>query len=128
MKPVPSYYPLRIHTELWEEIREHLDRRSRSTTPKECDRFIAEAIRVRIATEEHGRAALVRTRLAAFLFRLGRDNLPSGIIEEQVRVVEDAHDGTTPVVYNNDGHGRSAEILGQWAEEMAERLTPENFA
>lgn len=31
-------------------------------------------------------------RLAAFLFRLARDELPSGMIEEHLRVVEEAHD------------------------------------
>jgi hypothetical protein len=56
-------------------------------------------------------------RLAAFIFRLGRDNLPTGIIEEQVTVVERAHGHDDDVEYVP-----SAEHLGDWARSMADRL------
>lgn len=62
---------------------------------------------------------MANERLAALLFRLARDELPQGVIEEHVRVVEQAHsDPDAPVRYEHDGRH-----LGAWARETAERLT-----
>lgn len=58
-----------------------------------------------------------RTRLTAFLYRLMRDNLATGVVEEQVVVVEKAHEPGGEVDYSNRG-------LAMYASEIAERLVP----
>jgi hypothetical protein len=56
-------------------------------------------------------------RLAAFLFRVARDELSFGRIEEHVRVVEAAHGPGEPVVYVDE-----ASPMGEWAIRTARRL------
>lgn len=62
---------------------------------------------------------MANERLAAFLFRLARDEVPTGVIEEHVRVVQAAHAHGEPVTYVED-----AEHLGNWAHSVAARLVP----
>lgn len=57
--------------------------------------------------------------LTAFLFRLARDNVPFGVIEEHVAVVETAHVEGEEVEY-----AANAVHMGEWAREVAARLTP----
>lgn len=84
-------------------------------TPEEWQEFTAE---VRQATDPAGHKGTPRTRLTAFLFRLMRDSLATGIVEYHVRVVEHAHepDGVAEFL---GAHG-----LALYAQELAERLVP----
>lgn len=68
--------------------------------------------------EEFVGVARPQTRLTAFLFRLMRDNVPTGIVEEHVRVVEVAHspDGVADFL---GAHG-----VALYAQELAQRLVP----
>jgi hypothetical protein len=59
-----------------------------------------------------------RERLAAFIFRLGRDAVPFGVIEEHVQVVEGAHVAFEPIEYL----GSVAKTQADWAREIAARL------
>lgn len=56
-------------------------------------------------------------RLAALLFRLARDNVAFGIIEEQVQVVERAHHHPERVEYVEQ-----AKPMGEWARRTAKRV------
>jgi hypothetical protein len=60
-----------------------------------------------------------RGRLAAFLFRTLRDDLPTGVVERQVECVEAAHrpDDPNPIDYDPPA-------LGAYAQDLAERLVP----
>lgn len=55
-------------------------------------------------------------RLAALLFRLARDSVPFGKIEEHLRAIEEAH-GTERVTYVGVAHP-----MGEWARETAHRV------
>jgi hypothetical protein len=57
-------------------------------------------------------------RLAAFLFRLARDEVPFGKIEEHVRVVEEAHAPGESAAFIGE-----AAPMGEWARRTAARLT-----
>lgn len=56
-------------------------------------------------------------RLAALLFRLARDDVPFGKIEEHVQVVERAHHHPERVKYLG-----SARLTGAWARDTARRV------
>lgn len=62
-----------------------------------------------------------RERLAAFLFRIMRDDLPTGTVEDQVQVVEGAHSGLEPTEYLD-----AAKPLGEYARQLAKRLVPDD--
>jgi hypothetical protein len=63
-------------------------------------------------------------RLAAFIFRLARDEIPTGKIEEHVRVVCKAHTHGGRHAETGEGVVYEPECahIGEWAQEVADRL------
>lgn len=57
-------------------------------------------------------------RLAAFLFRMARDEVSFGDIESHVRVVETAHANPDQAIQFID----SARHMGEWARDTAARI------
>lgn len=61
-------------------------------------------------------------RLAAFLFRLARDNVPFGVIEEHIQVVERYGFG------EEQKYIADAAPMGEWARRAANRLAADSEA